>query len=198
MDAALLRGHRSHHLGWGKVRVESLPRLDFPWMAAPMPSICPGCCMQTEPLFVPPKKATQASGCLQPLPSPAANSCRHKARVLGSTCCHHSCRETLISGRGCVWKDIASNVRFAKLAGGQGLWAGMGRHWAGMEIQDPWDAEQVTAVNEAHGSQLVPAGLPGRRLSLAGPELCREARLGKPLALCACCPLCQQSWDWGA
>lgn len=50
-------GQRTHHLGWGKVRPESLPRLAFFWMAAPMPSICPDCCVQTEPPFVPPKKS---------------------------------------------------------------------------------------------------------------------------------------------
>lgn len=135
MDAALLRGHRSHHLGRGKVRVESLPRLDFPWMAAPMPSICPGCCMQTEPLFVPPKKATQASGCLQPLPSPVANSCCHKAGVLGSTCCHHSCRETLISG-GCgrvlqAMSDLQNWLR------DRGCGLGWGRHCGGWRYRTP-------------------------------------------------------------
>lgn len=146
MDAAYLRGHRSHHLGRGKVRAESLPRLDFPWMAAPMPSICPGCCVQTEPPFVPPKKPREPLAALQPLPSPAANSCHCEARVLGSTCCRHSCSETPILGG---WKDIASNVRFAKVAAGQGLRAGMGRRWgewryrtpgmlSGSQQQSPW------------------------------------------------------------
>lgn len=67
--------------------------------------------------------------------------------MLGSTCCHHSCRDTLtLEG----WKDLAGNVRFAKLSAGQGLWAGMWRHREGMEIttpgllsrlqQNPWQA----------------------------------------------------------
>lgn len=109
MDAALLRGHRSRHLAWGKVRAESVPRLDFPWMAAPMPSICPGCCVQTEPSFVPPKKPREPLAARQPLPGPAASSCRHAAGVLGSTC-RHSCRETLASGGG---EDAAGNVTCA-------------------------------------------------------------------------------------
>lgn len=118
-------GHRSHHLGRGKVRPESLPRLAFPWMAASMPSICPDCSVQTEPPFVPPKKPHEPVAALQPLPSPATNSCCLEGRVLGSTCCHHSCRETpALEG----WKDLAGNVRFAKLSAGQGLWAGTWRH----------------------------------------------------------------------
>lgn len=145
-------GHRSRHLGWGKVRSESVPRLAFPWMAAPMPSICPDCCVQTEPPFVPPQKPREPVAALQPLPSPATNSCCCEGRVLGSTCCHHSCRETPAPGG---WKDPAGNVRFAKLSVGQGLWAAMGRQ-RGDGDHNPWDAEWAAAAEPtAAQSQVV-------------------------------------------
>lgn len=147
-------------------------------MAAPVPSICPGCCVQTEPSFVPPKKATRASGCPAASPQPCCQQLPPRGRGAGQHLLPPQLQGDPNFGAGWWWKDIASNVRFAKPAAG---WDGEALE--GMEIQDPWDAERVTAAKPmAVPSQLVPAGLPGRRLSLAGPKLHGEARLGKPSA----------------
>lgn len=174
------------------------------WIFLGWQLLCPAfvqavACRQSLPLFPPPTPPQKSHASLrlplQPLPGPAANSCRRRdAGVVGSTCCRCSCRRTLISGGCvCVWKDIASNIRCAKPAAGSD-----GEAPEGLEVQDPWDAERMAAAKPmAAGSQLVPAGLPGRRLSLAGPELCGEAGLGKPSAPRAHRPPCQQSWDGG-
>lgn len=116
-----------------------------------MPSICPDCCVQTEPPFVPPKKPREAVAALQPLPSSATNSCCREGRVLGSTCCHHSCRETpTLAGGGRILQAM-SGLQNCLQTGtvGCGGTKGDGDH-------NPWDAEPVAAVKPvAAQSQLV-------------------------------------------
>lgn len=83
-------------------------------------------------LCPPPKKPREPLAALQPLPSPAANSCRREAGVLGSTCCRHSCRETLILGRG-----GGGRILQAMSDSQNQLRAGMGRHRRGWRYKTP-------------------------------------------------------------
>lgn len=93
MDAAQLRG--TDPAIWAGVRSgQSHCRV---WLFLGWQLPCPAfvqtaACRQSLPLS--PKKPREPVAALQPIPSPATNSCCREGRVLGSTWCHHSCRET--------------------------------------------------------------------------------------------------------